>query len=225
MMLAPDLPQTRDPLPAGVTVTTIGGPCRTCGPADIVFSLDNSWTRLTTRSVDPGPDGRYVIQGHNDWCPVWSGKQPRVAAPCCGAPVRSFHVTYAYWIVVPGAGPNGSDGYHLSTGDTEARWGALASKRERAPQFDKATLHPCGHTVEGDDVRRVATDVNAAVAADRATTAEAAIERHQDVLTAAEAAGYEALAERYRAAVRGGDKTAAGLLEALRTLTAPGVGR
>lgn len=211
--------QTRDPLPDGVTSMVSGPPCSVCGPQHLTFSGDG--TSPFTRSTEPNADGRYLLQPHAEWCPVWSQETPRIAAPCCGAPVEGYDYTAAYWLVVPGVGPNGQavDQRILSTNASEARHGTFPHRRELAPQFDTATLTPCGHTVEGDHAHAVMKAIGVARAEDRRAAAEQTLASQAELLAAATAAGHERIVEQYREAVYRGDGTAAGLLVALKTLT------
>lgn len=211
--------QTRDPLPDGVTSMQSGPPCTTCGPRQFAFS--GSGASPFTRSTEPNADGRYTFQPHAEWCPVWSQETPRIVAPCCGAPVEGYDYTAAFWLIVPGVGPDGMpvDQHVLSTTASEARLGAFPHRREPAPQFDTAILTPCGHTVEGGQAHVVMKAIGVARAEDRRAAAEQTLASQAELLAAATAAGHGEIAEQYRQAVHRGDRTAAGLLVALKTLT------
>jgi hypothetical protein len=213
--------QTREPLPDGHGSVTVGGTCRTCSATEMCFGTggDSPWTR----SAEPGPDGNYVVQAHRDWCPAWTGRQPEIGCPYpigrderCGAPISRFESRPGWWLVVPGAGPNLTDG-HLRAAD-EAQRHHPGAGRVRAPMFDEVTVHPCGHVVEDEDARVLLARWGEARAAQQRRVAEERIALHADLLAATESAGHGALVDAYRRAVLAGDGTEAGLLVALRTV-------
>lgn len=209
--------QTRDPLPEGVTSARLGPPCRTCGHRQFTFSSDG--LSATTRTVEPDGDGNYTMQAHAEWCPVWSGETPKVAAPCCGAPVEDFDYQPAWWLIVPGLTHSGQTmDHHVLESRATASQRAASTGRVRATEFDLITLRPCGHTTEGSAGRRVLADcANARLEVQR-VEAEEILDAGADLLARVEAAGHGAVAEQYRQAVRADAKTAAGLLVALQTL-------
>lgn len=47
------------------------GSCPTCGPHEVVFGPPDS---RITHSTAPDTEGRYTVQAHADWCPVWTGE-------------------------------------------------------------------------------------------------------------------------------------------------------
>lgn len=209
--------QTRDPLPEGVTSAKFGQPCPTCGPREFTISSDGPGPM--TRTAEPDADGRYTMQAHAEWCPVWSGESPKVTAPCCGAPVEDFDYRPAWWLVVPGLTHSGQVmDHHVLESRATVSQRAASTGRVRATEFDLITLRPCGHTTEGPAGRRVLADcANARLEAQQAEAAEI-LDGCADLLARVEAAGHGAVAEQYRQAVRGGAKTAAGLLVAVQTL-------
>lgn len=207
--------QTRDPLPDGVTSATIGT-CPTCGPQTIVFN-DCDEPRIT-RSTQPGPDGQYVAHGHAEWCPIWCTSEPVThPAPCCGARIDGFtDRQHGVWLVLPGVMPDTEN--PVLEADAAPWQLAAATRRIPAPEFDRLTLIPCGHRLEGDKVHEAIAQLRQRVADIDHERAERALAEHADLLTRAEQAGYGALVDQYRAAVHASADTAAGLLAAIRTI-------
>ncbi|MEU0078436.1 hypothetical protein ABZY58_11115 [Micromonospora tulbaghiae] len=196
--------------------------CRTCGRGELEFTGGRLDTP-TTRSVRPGPDGLYQVQPHHRWCPVYTGQTPEVGCPRCGAPVEGIDYRPGYQARVPAVGPDGRirddhvvgtlDGLHAELPAT-----LVTAQPRPAPQFDKAYLALCGHTVEGADAQRVFRQVRDVADRRRREQAEATIERHAGLLSSAEAAGYGQLVLRYRQAVHCRSADAPGILTALRTV-------
>lgn len=212
MRTAADLPQTRDPLPEGVTEAGFADPCATCRLTNYIIGGQGAPPH--TRSVEPAADGRYLIQPHHDWCPIWTGTTPSIGCPSCGAPVDGYDYTRGFWLVLPAAGPNGGPGHIEATEENERRYGW--AQRKPAPELDQVTVTPCGDTLQGDDARQVMVQV-AQVRADEARReADDLLARHAAMLGTAVERGQGALVAAYREAVHAGSPEAPGLLKAIR---------
>lgn len=207
-------PQVRAPLPNG----TAGdfGSCPICYSAEIRLGSDGN----RTRSVDPGPNGRYAIHPHHEWCPVLTGETPEVACLTCGAPVNEWSESPGVILTMPNAGPAGRDDHWLGNVEDPgyARNSAWASKREPAPDFDRVTVKPCGHEHEGRRAHEMLLAVRTARAARMNREAEATYAAYIAVTDAAEAAGHVELVLRWQDAVRTGSPEAVGLLAAIRVV-------
>lgn len=140
-----------------------------------------------------------------------------VDCPACNSAASGYELDAGVQITVPGGGPGGGPGTLLGAGD-EVRWGSGEVKA--APDFNRVTLHPCGHTFRGFEggndllqrIRQVVDERNAAAAA-------ATLAQHGELLRVAEAIGHGAVVEKYRQAVRARSRTEQGLLVTLRVLT------
>ncbi|MEV5819384.1 hypothetical protein AB0L22_09425 [Micromonospora haikouensis] len=212
--------QTRQPLPADANTRMRVGRCRTCNNRRVEGG-SRGVTTPWTRSVEPVHGDQYEVQYHELWCPVWTGETPQVACPHphCGAPVTEVTYRPGYQVRVPWTSPYGNPGTLVGTLD-EIDVGAetFGSETIPDPQFDKADLAPCGHTVEGTQAQQVRGQFQQVLEGRRRRDAEAEIARHADVLAAAETAGHSVLVEQYRQAVIMGSTDRSGLLAALRTL-------
>jgi hypothetical protein len=214
---------TREPLPAGSTTMTTGDTCPTCRCDTFVMRSDGLHTPYT-RSVDPNPDGHYVMQVHADWCPRIADTPARLPCPApvgpderCGAAVEwyDFHVGYEIKIpVLFGAGLSWVE----ATPDNERRSLDPFGERRRAPRYDRLTVKPCGHVLEGQDGHIVLGAAAQIRAEDAERRADETLAGHADLLAAAETAGHRALVDQYRTAVRTGSDAQAGLLVALQTV-------
>ncbi|MFI2663372.1 hypothetical protein [Micromonospora carbonacea] len=211
---------TREPLPDGANTRMRVGRCRTCNRTSIEGSSRHGIITPRTRSVEPDADGRYEMQPHELWCPVWTGETPEVACPHphCGAPVVGLTYRPGYQVRVPWTSPFGNPGTLVGTLDEIDASEAVGGETTADPRFDKADLVPCGHTVEGSQAQQVRDLFEQVRDARHRREAEAEIARHAVVLAAADAAGHAVLVEQYRQAVLNGSTDKAGLLAALRTL-------
>lgn len=207
-------PQVRQPIPNGPQTI---GTCPTCGPADIQISSGEGWYNVT-RSQDPGPDGRYEVHPHLDWCPVLTGETPEVACLDCGAPVTEWSESPGVILTMPNAGPHGRDDHWLGNVEDPGyvRNSSWASKREPAPDFDRVTVKPCRHEHEGRRAHEMLLAIRTVKAEQAKREAEALFAEHAAVTDAAEAAGHTELVLRWQGAVRSGSREAAGLLAAIR---------
>ncbi|MEU8023797.1 hypothetical protein AB0B88_16430 [Micromonospora haikouensis] len=210
--------QTRDPLPDGAPTECAIGVCPVCGSHDVIVTPADALP--ITRSVEPGPDGRHVVHFHHDWCPVFTRETPAVACPICEAPVHTYTYRNGFMVTLPGAGPAGGPGTLVGTmADINPARLVYGHQINPAPQYDKADVEPCGHTLEGEHAQQVDAKMREHAAADRERKTRATISEHADILDAAQRAGHEKVAQQYRRAVRTGSADASGLLAALRTLT------
>lgn len=211
---------TTDPLPDNVRVFTLAATCTVCRQQTI--TLTGRPDRIPeTRSVDPDPDtGRYLVQPHERWCPVWTGQAPELPCPECGAPVHDYEYAPGYSLAVPDA----LFGVAHLVGTAEEIFGNPAA---RAVPFNTATLEPslsttsvspCGHILKGAAALKVVTRGAELRAAAARAEADKVIADAQGLLSAAEAAGQPRLADAYRQAVRTRAATAPGLLAALNLL-------
>jgi hypothetical protein len=209
-------PQVREPIPSGPQDL---GTCPTCGPADIQISSGDGW-RNVTRSRDPGPDGRYEIHPHQEWCPVLTGETPEVACLDCGAPVFGWDESPGVIVTVPHAGPNGMDGHLLGAMDEvqDKPFGMFGTTRKPAPDFDRVTVQPCGHDHRGSRAHQMLLAIRTARAEQAHREAEAIFAEHAELLEFVDGSEFSKLADRYRTAVRAGSGEAFGLLTAMRTL-------
>jgi hypothetical protein len=209
-------PQVRQPIPNGPQAL---GTCPTCGPADIQISSGEGWQNVT-RTQDPGPDGRYEIHPHHDWCPVLTGETPEVACLDCGAPVMEYDHSPGVIVTVPHAGPNGMDGHLLGAMDEiqDKPFGTFGTTRKPAPDFDRVTVRPCGHDHRGPQAHQMLLAIRTARAAQANREAEALFAEHAAVTDGAEAAGHGEVVQRWRQAVRSGSREASGLLAAIKVL-------
>lgn len=177
-----------------------------------------------TTADEPDGDGVWWMWPHHDWCPKWTGETPAVACPACGAPVLGYDFSPGVVLTVPQAvilpGGRVADGHLVGTMDEvyEQPGASFHSKRESAPDFDKVTVSPCGHQLQGREGHEVLTALHTVAAEHAKVEAEAEIGRHADVLAAAEQAGHGNLAALYRAAVRRGSGEASGLLVAVKAV-------
>lgn len=207
---------TTDPVPSGAGFTTTA--CHVCGPQEFTVSRDRMIPM--TRTAEPNGRGLFEVTPHVDWCPVFAGPADGVPAPCCGAPIHGLTHTYAYWLVVPGLDGRGNPvDHHVLDRDGTSRAADHAIRREPAPEHDTIRLDPCGHTVEGRDVRTLLDALVAEARRQQHAAGDRVLAEVADLLTAAERAGHGALVAEYRSAVYGGVPTAEGLLVALRTVT------
>jgi len=215
---APAIVWTQEPLPVDVRVAA-ALVCRTCNAEEV--SCD--WRQAPyTRSTEP-PSGSnyYLVQPHEAWCPVWTGLVPDPACPDCGAPVYDVDISPGYSLSVPD--PVLGTAHIVGTADEvfahpAARRAGAVDAAKRVKSLDKVTVSPCGHTLRGDDFRRVLVRFvdlrrHRVRAEDDAVIAAAG-----PLLAAAEQAGQTALADAYRTAVRARSRDASGLLAALRIL-------
>lgn len=214
---------TREPLPDGApTSMPLGDPCPTCRQDQFVISSGGQTTPYT-RSTEPEPDGRYRIQFHADWCPHIADEPARLPCPApigpdgqCGAEVDSYDYRPGWEIQVYDL--FGNKAWAEATPENERRALNPIGERRRAPHYDRVTVHPCGHVLEGSyghTVLNAAAQLRAEKAERRANDLLA---EHADLLAAAETAGHRAIADQYRTAVRTGSDAQAGLLVALRTV-------
>lgn len=143
-----------------------------------------------------------------------------VNCPFCNAPTNGYDLEAGVQVTIPGAGPNGGPGTLLGAGDevTGVPWGLGEVKA--APDFNRLTLQPCGHVFRGFQSGAILEKVHQVADERHDAKAEATLDRHADLLGAAEAAGHGAVAEKYRQAVRAGSGEQQGLLTALKALTA-----
>lgn len=190
--------------------------CRTCGPATLTHDGDQ-WGPYT-RTVEPDPGtGLYLLQPHQPWCPIWTGKRAELGCPACGAPIEGYDSSWGYR--VPVLDPDTGGVKHLvgNANDILDPWPQLAPDEPptREYTFDRMVLQPCGHTIEGCDAHRLGVRINTWLAARRYKAAEAAIAAYQTLLDAAERATHGMLADAYRGAVHTGSGDASGLLKAL----------
>ena len=198
------------------------GTCTTCRCTDLSSSHDGLSPH--TKATEPDSDGVWWLWPHHDWCPTWTGEQPEVACPQCGAPVLAYDFSPGVVLTVPQAvvlpGGHVTDGHLLGSMDEvfDHPGAASYSKREAAPDFDKVMVSPCGHQLQGGEGRAVLTAVGKVAAAQAEAEADVEIARHAGLLTAVEAAGHGRLADAYRAAVRRRPGEVSGLLAAMKAL-------
>jgi hypothetical protein len=207
---------TTDPVPSGAGFTTTA--CPICGPQK--FTMSSVGSSPMTRTTEPNERGLFEVTPHTDWCPVFAGPADGVPAPCCGAPIHGLTHTCAYWLVVPGLDGHGNPvDHHVLDRDGTSRAADHATRREPAPEHDTIRLDPCGHTVEGPDVRTLLDALADESRRQQRAEGDRVLAGVADLLTAAERAGHGGLVAEYRSAVYGGLPTAEGLLVALRTVT------
>ncbi len=209
---------TRDAPPDGANPSMHVGCCHVCNRTRIEGSSRHGIITPWTRSVEPVADGRYEMHPHERWCPVWTGETPEVACQHCGAPVTDLTYRFGYQVRVPWTPPFGNPGTLVGTLDEIDAHESAGGETTAAPQFDKADLTPCGHTVEGSQAHQMRDLFEQARAEHHRRKAEAEIASNGVVLAAAETAGHSTLVDQYQRAVLDGSADKVGLLAALRTL-------
>jgi hypothetical protein len=202
------------------TQFAVGGACQICLGTDLTWGPDGMSTPVTY-SRQPNSDGLHSMQGHHGWCPVVDTTRPAISCPHCGAGVDTYEYRPGYTLEVPS--PIGGTDHLVGTADEifgapDARWTDKSPQRNSS--FDEMTVSPCGHTLEGDDVRTVLRAAAKHRASQRVAEVEATLAEHADLLAAVEASGASAVADRYREALQAGSADAAGLLAAMRALDA-----
>jgi hypothetical protein len=212
---------TREPLPDGASIVMLPGDiCLTCRCDTFVISRGQRTTPYT-RSANPNPDGRYQVQFHADWCPRIADTPPRLPCPApvgpdeqCGAPVEEYDFHVGFVIKVPDLF---GESWVEATPEAERR-AVGDGERRRALHYDRLTVKPCGHVLEGEDGHVILNAAAQIRAEDAERRADETLAEHADLLTAVGEAGHRELADKYRAAVRTASNTQAGLLMALRTI-------
>jgi hypothetical protein len=208
---------TREALPDGAML--VFAACGTCG-LDTLTWIDNELV-ATTRSARPSATGAYLVQPHHDWCPVWTGIEPELPCPQCGAPVWSWDWQPGYSLRIPG--PPLLGGGHI-VGPAEVVFGHPAarsvplSSAKRAPDFDELTVFPCRHVLKGLEGNTVLTRAGALKRAAREWDDQMVLAAAGPLLAAAETAGHAVLADAYRQAVHERTGEMSGLLATLRLL-------
>lgn len=210
---------TRERLPAGVEVVEISrAACRTCGPTILGSDMLESWHRIT-RTVEPDGSGRYTIQPHQGWCPVWTGDLPDLPCPRCGAPVETIKHERGYSLAIPDARAPRGVGHLVGTADEVfGHPASVFTQPEPEPSLDQATVGPCGHTFQGAAAHHIIDLGDELRRAHLRDEADVILTGMARLLGAAERAGHGALVEAYRTAVRGRTRDVSGLLAALRIL-------